>query len=403
MTAFFSRERFGLPQLYAGLLLLALAVQCFWVICNAPLGTGETAQLQRGLAQWRNGWVTPGPESPLVALMASVGIAVLGSLAQGLPDWALALLVRFPFLVIMLLRGASLWYVTRRLYGNPGGYVALALYCFSPAIVVSGAFVNGSGPSAWGFFGGIFSAIALSHTVYALGESPAEQVLGFRQWRWRRVALLGVAFGIAVGGHFVAAIVILLAAIFMFYLAPGRRTACFAIIVVACAIGLTIVLATYFFHLPEFAAEITNSLPPLHQDNGWASRQLAPLALVLQRSPALLLLFLVAFITYWLWRRARYFGNTAPLLVLAVLLLASPLAPQIAAFEQPFIVFAFVFIAGITADLLETSRKKLVLNVLFTVLLLHVLWGLSRLPMGAKAHVQAVNSESQGLLQLSLA
>jgi len=384
MTSFFSRERFGPPQLYAALLLLGLAAQCLWLIGKAPLSADETAQLARGLAQWRNGLVTPGPESPLVALLASAGIASLGILAQGLPDWALVLLVRFPFLIIVLLRGASLWYVTRRLYGNPGGYVALALYSFSPAIVGSGAFVNGSGPAAWGFFGGIFSAIALSHTVYALGESPTEQVLGFRRWRWPRIALLGVAFGIAVGGHFVAAIVILLAAGFMFYLAPGRRTACFAIIAVACVICLSIVLATYFFHLPEFATGISISLR-LHNDNAWQSRLLAPLALLLPRSPALLLLSLVAFITYWLWRRARYFGNTAPLIVLVILWLASPMAPEVAAFEQPAIVFAFVFISGIMADLLETSRRKLVLSALVMVLLFHALWGLSRLPAGQAA------------------
>ena len=381
MTSFFSRERFGRPQLYAGLLLLALAAQCLWVICKAPLSADETAQLARGLAQWRNGLVAPGPESPLVALMASAALAALGILAQGLPDWALGLLVRFPFVIIVLLRGASLWYVTRRLYGNPGGYVALTLYSFSPAIVASGAFVNGSGPAAWGFFGGIFSAIALSHTVYALGESPTEQVLGFRSWRWRRIALLGVAFGIAVGGHFVAAIVILLAASFMFYLAPGRRTACFAIIVVACAICLAIVLASYFFHLPEFAAGIAQSLR-LHQHNAWGKTQSAPLAFLLTRSPALLLLFLIALITYCLWRRARYFGNTAPLLVLAILWLASPIAPELAAFEQPAIVFAFVFVSGIIADLLETSRRKLVLSALVLLLLFHAFWGLSRLPMG---------------------
>ena len=44
-----------------------------------------------------------------------------------------------PYLVFGLLLGASLWYVSRRLFGNAGGYVALALYCFSPGIVRSSA------------------------------------------------------------------------------------------------------------------------------------------------------------------------------------------------------------------------------------------------------------------------
>jgi len=41
-------------------------------------------------------------------------------------------LVRAPHLLFGLLLGASLWYVSHRLYGNAGGYIALALYCFSP-------------------------------------------------------------------------------------------------------------------------------------------------------------------------------------------------------------------------------------------------------------------------------
>jgi hypothetical protein len=130
----------------------------------------------------------------------------------------------------------------------------------------------------------------------------------------------------------------------------------------------------------------------LHNDNAWQSRLFAPLALLLPRSPALLLLSLVAFITYGLWRRARYFGNTAPLLVLAILWLASPMAPEVAAFEQPAIVFAFVFISGLMADLLETSRRKLVLSALVMVLLFHALWGLSRLPAGQAADGQSIRT-----------
>ena len=42
------------------------------------------------------------------------------------------LLLRLPFLLAGCVLGAGLWWVTRRLYGNFGGYTALALYCFSP-------------------------------------------------------------------------------------------------------------------------------------------------------------------------------------------------------------------------------------------------------------------------------
>ena len=42
------------------------------------------------------------------------------------------LLLRLPFLFAGVLLGGCIWWVTRRLYGNLGGYTALALYCFSP-------------------------------------------------------------------------------------------------------------------------------------------------------------------------------------------------------------------------------------------------------------------------------
>ena len=45
------------------------------------------------------------------------------------------LLLRLPFLFAGFLLGACIWWVTRRLYGNFGGYTALALYCFSPPIL----------------------------------------------------------------------------------------------------------------------------------------------------------------------------------------------------------------------------------------------------------------------------
>ena len=42
------------------------------------------------------------------------------------------LLLHSGFLLTGIFLGGALWWVTRRLYGNPGGFIALALYCFSP-------------------------------------------------------------------------------------------------------------------------------------------------------------------------------------------------------------------------------------------------------------------------------
>ena len=92
--------------------------------------------------------------------------------------------------------GASLWYVARRLYGNAGGYIALALYCFSPAMIVNAAGAQSLGEmgAVWGAFGTVFTAIAVAHTLYA----PREVVL----WNWRRILLLGLSLALAAGNQF---------------------------------------------------------------------------------------------------------------------------------------------------------------------------------------------------------
>ena len=121
-----------------------------------------------------------------------------------------------------LLLGASLWYVARRLFGNVGGYVALALYCFSPGILRSCAlwFAEPEVGAAWGAFGAIFTAIAVAHTLYA----PREVVL----WNWRRIMLLGLSLTLAVGSQFSLIVVVPAALAFMLYLAPTRRLAAVA-------------------------------------------------------------------------------------------------------------------------------------------------------------------------------
>ena len=379
MAAFFTRERFGRPQVYAGLLLLLFAALCLWVIVRAPLQQSERAQIQRGLAQWTHFDVRSGEESPLIALIASAGMAVLPVGDQPFIGLLPALLARLPFLFLALLRGASLWYVTHRLYGNAGGYIALALYCLSFPIILASALVNPHGPAAWGFFGAIFSGIALSHTVYALGETPREQLAGFRHWRWRRIGLLGVAFGVAIGSHSFAAIAVFLTLAFMLYLAPGRRTACVGIVLVACAIGVAIVLGAYFFQVNAFVAGLVAGFRPGPPTPHWGRFE----AFAWPASPALFVLLAICAVTYLLWKRARYFGNSAPLLVLGLLWLISPLAPEVDAARQIVLSFAFIFIAGIMADLLETKRRQLVLGALLVLFAGHAATTLWYLRMAA--------------------
>jgi hypothetical protein len=375
MTPFFTRERFGRPQLYAALLLLAFAAQCLWVMWRTPLGPHEIEHISQGLAQWREG-VVSSSQPPLIALIASAGIAALPGVDQHLDGRLPRLLTRLPFLAIGLLFAASVWYVTHRLYGNAGGYVALGFYCFSPMVLRTGSFVNAEGPAAWGFFGGIFSGIALSHTVYALGKSPGQQIAGYRLWRWRRIVLLGVAFGIAVGAQFESAIVIPLALGFMLYLAPGRRTACLAIVAVAAAIAGAVLLTAYFFDVAALIQPITGTEAYSPVEFPGAGIRYTPFWVV--AGTVVSLLFVTAVITYLRWRRARYFGNTAPLLVFANLCLGAMLSDW-PSFRVHLLIFMIVFIAGLAADLLESRHRRVVLALLGLLLGVQVGWALEGL------------------------
>src|SRR5208337_2134750 len=114
--------------------------------------------------------------SPLLSLVTAAPLlawpqALAGS--ESSPYWRW--LPRIPFLAFGIFLGASLWYVSRRLCGNSGGFLALTLYCFSPAVLQATAVwhVEPEILAAWGSFGAIFTAIAVAHTLYA----PREVVL----------------------------------------------------------------------------------------------------------------------------------------------------------------------------------------------------------------------------------
>ena len=82
-------------------------------------------------------------------------------------------------------------------------------------------------------------------------------------------------------------------------------------------------------------------------------------------------LVVTAVAIYALWPRCRYFGNTAPLVVAAGLGALALLAPMPSKFLFTALPFAFVFIGGIVADLLETKRRKLALAAVVVVLAAH--------------------------------
>ncbi len=377
VTPFFTRERFGRPQIYAGLLLLAFIAQCAWLMTRAPVSPLEIAYIEAGQAQARGERMAGDPQrSPLVPLIAAAPVLGAASVMPGDPNsipsgnfrpWR----ARLPFLVMGALLGASVWYVARRLYGNRGGYVALALYILTPAIVVRSATVRPEIAAAWGAFGAVFTSIAVSHTLYA----PREVVL----WNWRRILLLGVALAFAVGAQFSLVLIIPLALAFMLYLVPSRRGAAVAILASSCAIAFLLIWASYFFHVTALTeqlgrASLAEFVPGVFgQPVTWRL-----LGLFFLRVPAVLVLFPIAVIAYAAWPRARFFGTAAPLIACVVLTVLGIGMPHLGGYTFLIVMlpFACVFVAGVFADLLETRGSGLAVGVLLGVLLSQALFSI---------------------------
>jgi hypothetical protein len=416
MVRFFSRVRFGRPQVLAACLLLVFLAQCLWLagkgVRSGTLDLAEAERVERGTELWHTSLAGHGtnlrmaPEagqpyqdnkgagtsidtwpandaaydanhSPLWYLIASAPLALRPP--ENIRE--LHRLACAPYLIFGLLLGASLWYVARRLFGNAGGYVALALYCFSPAIVRASALWSAEPEvgAAWGAFGAVFTAIAVAHTLYA----PREVVL----WNWRRIVLLGLSLALAVGSQFSLVIVLPAALAFMLYLAPTRRRAALAIWSVACGIALLLGYASYFFQARALWQGIRHASFLGISWKAYAMPKAYPqvLAQLGQSSPALVVALPVALITYFAWPRARYFGNTAPLLVAALFLvlgLGTPHYPGLG-FQFMAVPFVFVFVAGIAADLLETRYHEIAVAAVSGLLVANAawnLWELARIP-----------------------
>ncbi|HZP17180.1 MAG TPA: hypothetical protein VFB00_04390 [Terriglobales bacterium] len=393
MGGFFTRERFSTPQFLAGLLLLVFMGECFWLVAHlssSAIAANEMVRVQEGLAQWRGkgiagtalsavgpaNWADPGnaTRSPLWYLIESAPLALLRVSPQS-PAWIC--LSRAPYILIGALLGASLWYVSRRLYGNAGGYVALTLYCFSPTVIRSSAlwFAEPNLPGAWGTFGAVFTAIAVSHTLYA----PREVIL----WNWRRIVLLAVSLALAVGTHFGLIVVLPLLPLFMLYLAPARKVAALLILFAACLIAAVLLLAAYFFHAGLFWQALAQArfLDVSVRAPGMSGAYLQVAKEVAAFGPVLAALAPAALLTYAVWPRTRYFGNTAPLLASLLLLelrVASPHEVE-SVFSLAGTIFLLVFVAGIAADLLESRRRDLCLAIVTALLAANALWNLKGL------------------------
>ncbi|HXR16802.1 MAG TPA: hypothetical protein VN777_11450 [Terriglobales bacterium] len=405
MAKFLTRERFGRPQVLAGFLLLAFLAQCGWLLARgtqpSEIDSSHLFRVVEGLQQWSGQSVagtpsverleagTPTPpeidhndgydpnHSPLWYLLASTPLLGWTGTSESGSFHYWGWLARAPYLIFGVLLGASLWYVSRRLYGNAGGYIALSLYCFSPAVLRSSTLYSAQPEmgAAWGAFGAIFTAIAVAHTLYA----PREVIV----WNRRRILLLGLSLALAIGSQFPLVVLLPVALGFMLYLAPTRRLAAVAIWAAACAVAFVLLFASYLFRPAVFWQGLRHAsfFGITWQAFTMSATYGRLLAQIGQSGPALLVLFPAALIAYFAWRRPRYFGNTAPLMIAVLFLLFSLGTPHYPGFGFQLMAtpFLFVFVAGIAADLLETQQRELVAACVCGLLLANALWNLAEL------------------------
>jgi len=388
----FHHDGFRAPQFIAAGLLLIYLLQCVWLLgvqtlrsSSSLADSDQTLRIYLGLEQWKGGAIAGTPESlrseavtglasagragqlrvrdgydedrsPLYYLVAAVPLLV--SRALRLPQSLQPYIAGTPYLFFGAMLGASLWYVARRLYGNAGGYIALVLYCFSPAMIVNVAGTQSRGEmgAVWGAFGSVFTAIAVAHTLYA----PREVVL----WNWRRILLLGLSLGLAAGNQFSLGVLAVVILPLMLWVAPVRPGAVTAIWITALGVAVVLLLACYFFEPKLFLGGMLHArwIDFEPAAFGVAVSYRNALQAIFVGSPPMMIALPVALIAYSGWKRARYFGNSAPLMIAALLLISTLGAPSFPGqgFRLTLLVVLVVFVGGVFADLLESREGPLV-------------------------------------------
>ncbi|QHN02049.1 hypothetical protein FTO74_00620 [Granulicella sp. WH15] len=371
----------GRPQQLAALLLLVFLCECLFVVSRQSLSADDYRYARCGREMWER-------PSPLAGYFTTCGnlngdgtfayrvaglplttqrLFLLGTDLLRKPEnrlytsgtlngstWEarhelvdVKYLLHLPFLFFALWLGGGVWWVSRRLFGNEGGFLALGLYVFCPAIVRNAVTPNNEVLAMWGLYGLVYAAMGVAHAM----QGPRH--------KWRpRIVLLTVALGLTAAAHLLAAGIGFCAAFFfMFYLAERRRSYVMQILVYAALGALAIVFASYSFRPAPFSYVFTGGGARF-----WFSLEGARHFLT---SPENLPLSAGAAVALFLWimvRRSRYFGNTAPLLMILVL---SPLITT-QTISRPWLwalPFLFTFIGGVFADALETKHRRLFLAV----------------------------------------
>jgi hypothetical protein len=157
----------------------------------------------------------------------------------------------------------------------------------------------------------------------------------------------------------------------MLWVGHVRRGAVLAIFAAASVTGLVLLWALYSFRPLVFGRALVNAdwLEISSQSFSWNA--IAPLlaTFFLQNGVGLVLLLVVSLVTFAVWKRSRFFGTAAPLLT-GVLLAVLALRLHFAGFTFLFVALPFLvlFMAGVSADLLQSRYAVLANAVIVGVL-----------------------------------
>src|ERR1700678_742690 len=275
------RIKIGRPQRLAALLLLFFLVERLWVVNRQQVCQHDSRYAQCGRQMWER-------PSPLAGYFTTCGnlngdgtfayrvaglpltvqrLVLLGADKLRKPEnrlytegslngstwearhelFSVKYLLHLPFIFFAIWLGGGLWWVCRRLFGNEGGFFALGLYCFCPAIIQAAVTPNNDVLAMWGLYGIIYTAMGVAHAM----QGPRS--------KWRpRIALLTLALGLTAAAHLLAAILgFTFALIWMLYLAERRRSYVMQILIFSALGALVILFAFYAFRLEPFSYVFT--------------------------------------------------------------------------------------------------------------------------------------------------
>jgi len=353
--------RVGRAQVLAGLMLLAFLAQCLWSANSRQLSPLEYRYIATGMPSTDSKAVNVSPMTAWIAALPVRLTAFARTVASPSVSVALAVprpwLMRLPFVVFGVWLGSALWWVARRMFDNEGGYAALALYCTSPAMIKISSNIGPEIILAWSILGLIYTAIGVAHTLYA----PP------RKWG-PRIVILGLSIGFALATAWWSILLVLLAFAYMMYLAPNCRGRVLIVLTGASAIGCAVwaIVAWLTGSAGPGLKALLAQKPALD-----AARNLAFTLTAQTDGYVLVFLFIAALTAYGSWARARYFGNTAPLVTAFVAVLLFSLAPAIRVWDATLgLSFVFIFIGGLAADFLETRYRRPVTLILVASFLL---------------------------------